>query len=566
MRRLLAGASVLVGVHAARLGHVELALAAAEPALLPRERRPDNKARHRPVHRALAALAREVDDRAAHDANADPREDRGAEARHVAHVLKVLGAQAPHRLGDAGHRALPERRRGLRVGARLVLLLEVPGLVRERLGRGRLLSWLFSPPSPQFHGNLRSSHRCGVRRSYGAPAARLLPAPGVTTGFAPARRGRGASSCSPAVMHGATLSAAVRPGKCELSPHVMARTAPSRPDSPPAPLALPITAWESIRSYISPDRALYCKLGRINRAARTVFCSNKVWSQWTFAPDPDKHAAFMRRIADLDPRYQVWMRRMLDGDVAAVEVEPFAPHEFDFALAYTEKTKYIDADLLRDALVDREFVLKMLHTIPDPVEILLRAPFKDDFEVVLAAVKSWGVALEYASPALQDDRDIALAAVSNTGYALSYASARLRADREIVAIAVANRGEAIWNAAHELRGDKSLVSLAVKNWGGAIWYAPSDLKNNREFILAASAIRGEAIHYASREVSSDRRFTLHLIQENPLALRFTQFNKNLDFVLEAIRLNPRAMRFCPEELKELVISQVGPGAIAELTR
>lgn len=41
---------------------------------------------------------------------------------------------------------------------------------------------------------------------------------------------------------------------------------------------------------------------------------------------------------------------------------------------------------------------------------------------MLAAVRQWGYALEYASAELRNDREMVLAAVRQTGYALEYAN------------------------------------------------------------------------------------------------------------------------------------------------
>ena len=62
--------------------------------------------------------------------------------------------------------------------------------------------------------------------------------------------------------------------------------------------------------------------------------------------------------------------------------------------------------------------------------------FQNDRDVVLAAVRSCGVSLEFASEALQNDKDIVLAAMQENGYGLQYASEALRDDEEIVSAAV----------------------------------------------------------------------------------------------------------------------------------
>ena len=61
-----------------------------------------------------------------------------------------------------------------------------------------------------------------------------------------------------------------------------------------------------------------------------------------------------------------------------------------------------------------------------PVKIL------EEIKIVLAAVSSFGWALEHASEALRGDPEIVLAAVKKDGRVLKYASEALRGDRKIV--------------------------------------------------------------------------------------------------------------------------------------
>jgi hypothetical protein len=57
---------------------------------------------------------------------------------------------------------------------------------------------------------------------------------------------------------------------------------------------------------------------------------------------------------------------------------------------------------------------------------------KKDKEVVLAAVKQDGYALQYASEELKKDKEVVLAAVKQNGYALKYASEELKKDKEFM--------------------------------------------------------------------------------------------------------------------------------------
>eukprot|EP00971_Amphidinium_carterae_P277585 5509224-Amphidinium_carterae.1 len=79
--------------------------------------------------------------------------------------------------------------------------------------------------------------------------------------------------------------------------------------------------------------------------------------------------------------------------------------------------------------------------------------WKSDHEVVLAAVRAHGSALEFAAEALQGDREIVLTAVQQNGFALEHATDSLRADHEIVLAAVRQNGYALGYATEALRAE-----------------------------------------------------------------------------------------------------------------
>ena len=78
---------------------------------------------------------------------------------------------------------------------------------------------------------------------------------------------------------------------------------------------------------------------------------------------------------------------------------------------------------------------------------------------VLAAVKQYGWALEFASETRKNDRDIVLAAVTQTGWALAYASETLTNDRDFVLAAVTQNGMALEYASETLKNDRTLQRL-----------------------------------------------------------------------------------------------------------
>mmetsp|Transcript_66602 Transcript_66602/g.147527 ORF Transcript_66602/g.147527 Transcript_66602/m.147527 type:complete len:300 (-) Transcript_66602:115-1014(-) len=123
-------------------------------------------------------------------------------------------------------------------------------------------------------------------------------------------------------------------------------------------------------------------------------------------------------------------------------------------------------------------------------------------EVVIAAVRASGCALQHAPEELQDDREVVLAAVRTNGSALRHASEALKRDKEIVLAAVQTSALALRCAAEELWKDRDFTLNAVQVHGSALLYAPLNLRADREVVLAAvrndpSALRHavQALHY-----------------------------------------------------------------------
>ena len=78
--------------------------------------------------------------------------------------------------------------------------------------------------------------------------------------------------------------------------------------------------------------------------------------------------------------------------------------------------------------------------------------------------------------ALAPRPDVVHAAVRRDGLALEFAPVDLRADAATVRVAVAQNGDALRFAAPELRADKELVLLAVRSQGRALQHAAKPVR------------------------------------------------------------------------------------------
>jgi len=134
--------------------------------------------------------------------------------------------------------------------------------------------------------------------------------------------------------------------------------------------------------------------------------------------------------------------------------------KWTLGLEWMEKVKH-RPDLLRDAPLD------------------IRA----SRDVVMAAVKRDGKALEYASPELQADPDVVFAAQEQNGFAFSYAAPELRSSRLFVMQIVTRNGCTLAHASNDLKADPGVVEAAVVQNEYALQYAPRHLREDKHFLL-----------------------------------------------------------------------------------
>ncbi len=194
-----------------------------------------------------------------------------------------------------------------------------------------------------------------------------------------------------------------------------------------------------------------------------------------------------------------------------------------------------------------------------------------DKEAVLIAIQSNGFAYEYASPELRGDKDIQLALVNKNGSLLELVS---NAEEEVVIAAVKNKGTALQFAGHILRANKKVVMAAVQNDGDALYYASPDLREDKEVVMAAVQNKGDSLRYAF-ELQGDKDVVMVAVQHGPalqsasLALRADkevvlaavnhigfqlkvaspELRADKDVVMAAVHNNPDSIQFASAELQ-----------------
>ena len=165
----------------------------------------------------------------------------------------------------------------------------------------------------------------------------------------------------------------------------------------------------------------------------------------------------------------------------------------------------------------------------------------NDKKIVLLAVKQNGMALQYASKALQEDKEVVTAAVKQNGLALQYASRDLQQDKEVVIAAVKQNGWVL-RLAKELQRDKEVVIAAVKQNGLALQYASRDLQHDKEVVIDAINSNGKCIEFLSPEILVEIAFYAFKENENLIHIPRT-LRDNTAFMQEIVKVNGFALRY-----------------------
>jgi hypothetical protein len=107
--------------------------------------------------------------------------------------------------------------------------------------------------------------------------------------------------------------------------------------------------------------------------------------------------------------------------------------------------------------------------------------YREDPDVVSAAVRFDGMELQYALGAARKDRNIVLAALARNGYALDFAK-EFQEDREAVLIAVASNSFSFTLASANLQQDAAFAGEAVKKNPFVEDYVERAVKDNPVYI------------------------------------------------------------------------------------
>jgi len=137
--------------------------------------------------------------------------------------------------------------------------------------------------------------------------------------------------------------------------------------------------------------------------------------------------------------------------------------------------------------------------------------FRDNYDVVMVAVKQNWLALEFASNNLQNDNNIVMEAVKNNWKALKFASYEIQKNRNIVIEAIKNDLYALEYT--QINNDYDIGMMRVKRDWTNLAYLSKDLQNNRNIVIEAVKQDWIALHWASNKMKDDRDIVMTALKK-----------------------------------------------------
>ena len=202
--------------------------------------------------------------------------------------------------------------------------------------------------------------------------------------------------------------------------------------------------------------------------------------------------------------------------------------------------------------MDKKKALEIVQASGWELQNLPDDNLKKDKEIVLAAVKQDGCALEFADDSLKKDKEIVIAAVKQDGLALQYADDIFKKDKEVVLEGAKNRGEALEFADDSFKKDKEIVLEAVKAIGSALEFADDSLKKDKEIVLAAVKQDGGALQYADDIFKKDEEIVLEAVKVSGYTLQYADdsLKKDKEIVLIAVKQYGITLEYADDSLKK----------------
>lgn len=157
---------------------------------------------------------------------------------------------------------------------------------------------------------------------------------------------------------------------------------------------------------------------------------------------------------------------------------------------------------------------------------------KNDRNFLLDVVKTRGLCLKYFNLEFRDDEEIVSAAIISNRLAFAYVSDRLKNKLDIALIAVKSGDRQIYKyLGKKIRSERIIYETALTTGKSfSLQYAPDDIKNDPKYIMAS-----ESLQFASDKFKDDDEFVIEMLKINPYNLQFVSNRlKNCESVVKLI--------------------------------
>lgn len=191
--------------------------------------------------------------------------------------------------------------------------------------------------------------------------------------------------------------------------------------------------------------------------------------------------------------------------------------------------------------------------------------FKDDKDLILAAIKNNGSMLGKAGKEYKSDKEIVLSAIESNTKAVNFMDEKFFNDPEVMLSAFKKSSQPL---AHEkdynhydldfkmfpqlsdnLKNDKNFICQVLKINNLLFQVIPEELKKDRDVIIAAvkSELKSQFVYNENEEIEEDRyKQQDYYVLEHVLP----QFQNDKEIVLHAVKINSNALKFASENLQQ----------------
>lgn len=185
---------------------------------------------------------------------------------------------------------------------------------------------------------------------------------------------------------------------------------------------------------------------------------------------------------------------------------------------------------------DEQIILPMVNRKTAKILKFIGQELNRDRQFIMKCINQYAWSLEHLSYEWKDAKDVVLAAVNKScGACLAFASDRLRNDREFVMLCITINAMSLQFLGDKLKHDRDFILSAMKVNGSALDHVPH-FQNDKMVVMNAVTQNGNALYYASDDLKNDEQVVMTAVKNYSLALIYASdsLRHNVEFVLKCI--------------------------------